>query len=97
MPCTAHLHVLIEDAPDLLVDAGLQHGSQQVHGHDRVSEAVGADGESGEVRAPARRPHSAPRRPGPAPPLRSLLPGAQPARTWWSSGSAGRAAAPADA
>lgn len=43
-PRGSHLHVLVEDPPDLLVDAGLQHGPQQLHGHGRVGEAAGGGG-----------------------------------------------------
>ena len=33
-----HLHVLVEHGLDVLVDARLQHGSQEVHGDGRIYE-----------------------------------------------------------
>ena len=43
----SHLHVLVEDCLDLLVDAGLQDSSEEVHGDGRICEtAEGGRGRS---------------------------------------------------
>lgn len=38
--CRSHLHVLVEDSLDLLIDARLQDSSEEVHGDGGICETA---------------------------------------------------------
>lgn len=38
--CPSHLHVLVEDSLDLLIDARLQDSAEEVHGDGRICETA---------------------------------------------------------